>query len=149
MSEVNIRAEIKTILETVTDLGIVHDYDRWTVRPEQFVTLYKDANNKINACSIHRRSCAEERETTGPRYRVMHEYIITCYYGLDDSEATAKTFNAILEDIKSAFRATYDLNGKAQKHDLVQIDTIADMMFSDYMVHYAELSLLVYEEING
>ena len=149
MSLTIIRAEIKTILDSVTALGNVYDYHRWTVRPEQFITLYVTAS-KINGCSFARRSTAENRETLGPRYLRIYDFGFMVFYGLDDSEATGKFFqDSIIEDICTKFRAKHDLSGKCQKHDLIQVESVTEMMFSDYLVHYAELGLTVYEELNS
>lgn len=148
MSLALIRAQIKVILLTVSGITIVHDYHRWTNRPEQFLTLYKDTNDKINAWSFARRGSLEIRETTGPRYVKIYDIGFAGYYGLDDSARTGVTFQDLIELISEKFRINSTLNGTAQKHDLIQVELVAEMIFGEKLVHYAELGLAVYEEIN-
>jgi len=51
-----IRTQIKTILEGVSGIGIVHEYERWAADWKGFLDLFKDANGWINGWSITRRA---------------------------------------------------------------------------------------------
>jgi len=146
MAYSDIRAEIGTILAAVSGIGVVHDYRRWTNREEEFKTFY-ESNSIINGWEYTRRGFSDNFESTGPRYERIHDFLIVGYYGLDDSAASEKANDTLVESIASAFRAKPDLNGKCQMHEFIQGEVIELRMFADTLVHYTELGLLVHEEV--
>lgn len=153
MSLTAIRDAIYNKVNGVSGIEKVHKYRRWTTRFEEYLNFYKDSSNIINGWQIHRRSTAEIRETTGPRFVRMYDMEIDGYFGLHDTGVPATTsailFDNLIELICTAFKADPTLGGAAQKHDLIQVESVIEMMFSDALVHYCELSLLVYEELNS
>jgi hypothetical protein len=144
MSESTVRAGIYELVGAISDIGIVHDYERWAADSARFIDLFKttiDGVAQIRGVEITRGSAAED-ETPERK----HTYKLKCYMGLKDEDATEKTFNTIVEAICDAFRADQTIGGVAGGHDYAQVATIELRMFGSVLCHYAELAVTVYEQ---
>ncbi len=151
MSEAAIRAQIKTILEGVPNIGIVHDYERWAVDWNVFINLFKTTvggTDQIRGWEIGRRSAKENQVAIGGQggNERRHSFIIRGYLGLNDSAATEKTFNDLIEAIAAVFRYNWTINDTALNHEWVQAEVIEIRMFGSVLCHYCELILPVCEE---
>ena len=143
MSEVLIRGQIKVILETVSGIGVVHGYERYSRSlAELFVLMTK--NGKVNGWMIHRASTESTREVSQLVNR-SHEFKIMGLYELDDVAASEVTFQALLEAIFDAFKSKNTLNGTAIDSDPVNIDNVDTQEYGNRLFHTAELSLVVRE----
>jgi len=144
----DIKPKIKTIMEGISSVGKIHDYERWTNKYKKFLEFYKpDGQAKINGGEISRTSTTEIQETTGPRYLDEHTFTIRYYYSVDDSEASEKEADEIIEDIRAEFRNFRDLDGLCQRHTFIQVPVSEPRMFSNVLVHYIEMNLTVLVEI--
>jgi len=145
MSETLIRTGIKNLLEAITGVGKVHDYERFTMRPEEFLLLFKDAtSNKIIGWEITRTGADVERVTSN-KFKILHHFVIKGYYGLQDSSASEKLFNAVVELIiaKLINNPIADTQGLA----IPQVKTINAQVFGDHLCHHAEIEYSVREII--
>lgn len=150
MSESAIRTEIYNILSGVASIGKVYDYERWTKDWKAFIDLFKDSTGKILGWEISRGKAGEEKITIGignNEDERAHTYIIRGYMAIDDSEATEKTFNALIEAAATAFRAKRTLNESAEDNQGLQCDVIDARTFGGVLCHYAELRLVAIERI--
>ncbi len=153
MSESLIRAQIYTILNAVTNIGKVYDYERLTADWNQFITFYKTqigAVDQIRGCQISRKSVKEKKIVLGigsSSHEKTHVFLIRGFLGVSDASATEKTFNALIEAIATAFRTNKTLNSTAQDHDFIQAESIEVRSFGGVLCHYAEMTLTVYERI--
>jgi len=144
----DLKAKIKTILEAISEVGVVNGYERWTNRYVKFLEFYKPSGeDKINGCEISRESTLEVPESLGPRYLDTYGFIIRYYYSLDDEAGSEDELDEIIELIRAAFRANRTLDGLCQRHDFIQVPLIEPRFFSNVLVHYAEMTLTVYVEI--
>ncbi len=155
MSEANIRAQIKTILESVSGIGVVHNYERYTNDWNTLLSLFKPtAQSVINACMISRTSTAERIITLGQVDRA-HAFLIRILYSHDDASASEITFQALLEAIQTAFRTKLDLNGTCDNTSPefgemagvsgLQISKVEVRMFGSVFCHYPELKIVAVE----
>jgi len=153
MPESSIRAQIYSILSSVTDVGKVYDYERWAADWTTFVNLFKSTIggvDQIRGWEIGRRSVKEQRITLGiasSGNEKVHGFLIRGYMRVNDAEASEKIFNALIEEIATAFRSNKKLNDTARDHDFIQAEIIEFRLFGGVLCHYAELSLTVYERI--
>ena len=153
MSESAIRAQIKTILEAVTNIGKVYDYERWSADWTAFINLFKitvSGVDQIRGWEISRRSVGEKKVVIGVgslAHEDDHLFIIKGYMSVKDASATEKTFNTLIESIKTAFRANPNLNATCERHGRIQAPVIDFRIFGDVFCHYAELNLTVYERL--
>jgi len=146
MAESTIRAAIASILGAVTNIGKVHDRERWSTDWSKFIAFFKtriSGADQIRGWEIGRRAPISE---TGDDTRT-HTYSIKGYLGVDDGAQSEKTFSALIEDVAAAFRTNKTLNGAALGHDFIQVETLDTRSFGGVLCHYAELTLTVYEFI--
>lgn len=146
-----IRAAILAKLQGVTGIGKVHDYERFAANEKDFQTLYLDAaTTRINGWNFYRVSTREMDIGIG-EVRRLHAWRFTGYRGLDDADATGKSFDNLAESIATAFRADRTLGGliddnkdlsAAEGESGIQIDGIEPALFAGVLCHRAQLSLL-------
>lgn len=147
MSLTIIRTEIKTVLDGITDIGVVYDYERFTTDWDKFKEIFKPPGKSyIRGWTIRREKTAEELSTHEESDR-DYSFKIRGYMSLKDSTATSKTFDDLIETICDTFRALIenDLNGKADYVGLIQVDLVEDRMFGTALCHYCELSIIIQE----
>ncbi len=147
MAYATILAKIKSILEGVSDIGQVHDYVRWYKDKPDFNTIFRDAaNSQIRAWDISRTSTPETEKASRTNIRT-HTFRIRGFMSLDDSAATEKTFQSLVEDVATAFRNSPGLEGTALDSGPIQINAVDHMNVGDALCHYCELHLPCSEEI--
>ncbi len=142
MSESIIRAGIKAALAGVTGIGQVHDYERWSVDPAKFLSLFQDsASKRIFGWEITRTGVKVEKPTQ--KFKVTHTFVLKGYYGVQDAAASEKLFNSVIEAIVLKFIS----NTLAGTQGIVvpQVGTIEFRMFGNVLCHYAEIKLDVAE----
>jgi len=147
MSWSNIRAQIKTELEKISDVGKVNDYRRHLVSWEKIAEGFLD-NGKINGWIIDWSSMRGQKESdTPPVIRRFHTIRIWGLYGLKDVVASAKTFEGIVEDVIDHFDALQDLGGgtKARWSEPARIESMDEAMFVGVLCHRAQILLSYFE----
>jgi len=144
-----ITTAIKTKLETVPDVGVVHDYERYAKRESEFRKLFK-SGEEILGGFFYRETTQELDGDTG-EVRVIHNWKFLWFKGLEDKKATAKTFQILIESICTAFRIDPTLGGVIEDNKNMaqtfgpvglQVDAIETVSFVDVLCHRARLSLL-------
>jgi len=105
-------AQIKTILESVSGVGVVHDYDRYSLSLGAYVELMKDADGDVNGWTIEPEEGAGEFGTVA-QYQLSHRFRIIGVYALNDENASSKIFRALVRSIILTFAANPTLNGAA------------------------------------
>ncbi len=142
-------AAIKAIIVGVTGVpsGNVYDYERHAKDWSSYISSFKDtSNNKIHGYIITRNQAAEVAEV-GRTNEESESWLIRGYYSLGNSGATEKTFQALIDDIRSAFRGKITVSGTVWDSDPLQIDRIENLMFGSVLVHYMEARLVTRNEI--
>lgn len=148
MSVAAIRAQVKAILQGVTDVGQVHDYDRWEINWDEFLALFKatiSGVDQIRGWTIHAQSEAAGYPGTNNVGQFEHVFLLRGYLGLKDDGATEKTFDDLVEAVVQAFMGNYTLNGTAMNAEPPQVAVKEVRQLSDVLVHYAEIQLRVKE----
>jgi hypothetical protein len=154
MSESTIRAQVYAIINAITNIGKVYDYERWAADWTTFINLFKTTISgveQIRGWEIGRRAAPESGvtpEATIQQTDKQHVFLIRGYMGVNDAAATEKTFNSLCESISDAFRGKLTLNDTAMDHDFIQAEIIEHRLFGGVLCHYAELSLTVHETKN-
>jgi len=147
-----IAADIKTKLEGVPGTGIIHAYERQIAEMAKFIALFKDPDGKICGWEITRRAVPEHR--AGAVFR-HHQMILQGYMGLQDAAASSSVFQDQCDDVCDLFRAAEQpqsatwqyRNGDEPDKTPVQIELIADRMFSNVLCHHAVIRVSVTERI--
>lgn len=142
MSDSTIRASIKALMQTVPGIGVVHDYDRWTVDSAALVALFKtdptDKTAPLHGWEITR-DAVQLAWLSGNRYKATHSYVIRGYYALKDAVASEKLFNLIVDALVQAF-IDHKLPN-VEFHPVPAVTKIAPWIFAGVMCHHAELRI--------
>jgi hypothetical protein len=151
MSEAVIRAAIKTAVEGVSNVGKVHDYERWASEWPAFLELFKTTiagAPQIRGWEIGYRGFTAIRDPQFARAVLrQHLFEIHGYLGLDDSAATEKTFAALAEDVADALDASATLHGSAYRDCTpAAIERAETRAFGGVLCHFAQLTIAVTEE---
>ena len=155
MSESTVRAAIKTVLDGVSNKGVVYDYERWSTSWDTYLTRFKvtiDSTDQIRAWTIACASFTQERiefRTEGKAGILRtYQWIIRGYLSLDDSAATEKTAIALAEDVIEALDDADTIRPPtAGFYDAqpAQLRTFELRMFGDVLCHYAEIGIIIQE----
>ncbi len=147
-----IREQIKVILASVSGIGVVHEYERFSDTWTKFLDLFKDENDKINGWTISRKSSSQTEFAQGNDLGRLHRFILTGFYGLQDGQATELKFQDLIEAIVTKFNSYNNLNGtcfsispEPGETSGIQVDIVENRIIGNFLCHYTELSLYVQE----
>ena len=140
-----IRAAMKSTVGGVADIGVVHDFERYTESESAFKTFFV-SDGEVLGWIIRRVG----RKVTSPgigRYVMTNKWRITGYMSLDDDTATEKTFDDLLDAIAAAFLADDTLGGVVASvitPDNVagaQLDQSGPVLLAGVLCHSARLTV--------
>lgn len=147
----DIREKIRLKLVAVASIGKVHDYERYSTRDADFITLYKDATSaRIKGWNFYREATREVDLDNG-QVRRLHTWRVTGFMSIDDTDTTGKTFDNLVEAVATAFRTDRTLGGTVDDiKDMnqqdgesgIQVDAIEPVMFAGVLCHRARLRLI-------
>lgn len=155
MSESAIRAQIKIILSSISNIGNVYDTKRYYNNQADRITIMKttiSSVDQIRAWMISRVGQPESNQvllglSASNGREVIHNYNIEGWIGLKDSSTTEKTLNALLDLIEDAFADNRTLNNTCFYHEGIIIDKIDTVDMTGILCNHCELSLRVKEFI--
>ena len=151
MSYSTILAQIKTTLDTVTNVGQTHDYMRWAIDESAFLDLTKatiSTVDQIRAWFIdYGGFTSVEPWLSRPTKTIrIHSFVIHGYLGLDDSAATGKTFATLAETVCTALEDDTTLNAASLSSYREPCQCVVDhRMFYSKLCHHAAITLQVAE----
>lgn len=151
-SEASIRAQIKTVLEGVSNAGVVYDYERysndWSALLEQFRTTINGVE-QIRAWmisldpgqSMRQELIGFEGTGGGENILVTYSYRIRGFMGVDDAAESEKTFTALALAVMEALEADATLMGKELIRDtpIVASMTMNYTMLAGVLCHGVEI----------
>jgi hypothetical protein len=146
MSVAAIRSAITARINTVPAVGLVHDYERYTKRNNDFAAFYQQ-DRKLLGWFVRRLSTREvvvDSVTT----RLITRWQINGFMGLEDDQASEKAFDDLVEAVRAAFRDDETLGGCVEttrgqpgEEAGLQLDELGPVMFAGVLCHKARLSL--------
>jgi hypothetical protein len=151
MSYATILAQIKTTLDTVTDVGRTHDYMRWAIDESAFLDLAKTTIGTtdqirvwmIDYLGFNADSTWISRSTEALR---VHTFVIHGYMGLDDSEGTGKTFATLAETVCTTLDDDTTLKADALSEYVRPCQlAVEHVMFYSKLCHHATVTMEVAE----
>jgi len=145
MSDATLRAAIKTRLDALgAGIGRVHDYERFSVDPAKFLALFQDEETKkVFGWEIIRTGFSVRRVAMS-KWKMVHQYTVRGYYGLQDAAGTEKTVNGLADLIALDFTRT-PLAGTIG--DTLPEAEIETRMFGGVLCHVVEVRLPQVAEI--
>lgn len=145
-----IRAAIVAEMQAVTDIGAVHDYQRYATNNADMAALYRVEMGtppaaRLQGWFVSRTSTEEESDALG-RYVITHTWMVRGYRGLDDSAASEKQWDDLIESLMVRFRTRETLGGVVASTVLeqgagLQLDEQVPVMFAGVLCHMARLTL--------
>ncbi len=138
----DIRAAVKTLLASVTDIGVVQDYERYAKARSEFKEFYV-TGGKVHGWFFQRKSKKENRPYLG-RVEVVNEWRIRGFMSLDDENESEKTFDNLIEAIFNKFKTDDTLGGiidtmVVNNNMIMALLNSQPVMFSGVLCHSAEL----------
>lgn len=98
----SLRTALVTLLETVTDVGLVHNRERFVVDPSKFLDMFKttiSGTTQIRAWLILRESMQPDTDTVFGEARQRHVFVLRGILGFQDSADTYGTLQALVDTI--------------------------------------------------
>jgi len=154
MAEADVRAQIYDVLVAVDNIGVVHDYERWSADWSAYLDLFKtsiDGQDVIRGWTITCQSFPQEYVQFGGSIQRSYTYKVRGYVALKDSEASEKTAIALTEDVVEA------LDGDSTLHDdsgdtrfntgPADLSIFEPRLFGSVLCHYAEITLVIEENV--
>ena len=143
-----IRAAHKAKLLTVANIGVVNDYERYSkdqsALQAQYVAMIAGAK-QLRGWNIRRVKTQEKSpDVAGPSV-VTHTWDFRGYMALDDSAASEKTFDDLIEAIRDAYRGDENLGGAVSTTVMedgtagVQVIESVPVLFAGVLCHSARL----------
>ena len=140
MSEVTARAAIKTALDGVNQIGVVHDYDRWSNDWGAFLSQFK-WRDLIRTWMITCNAIGLEEQVLDGSVQERFTYLIRGFFGLADADKTEIDAIAKVIEARDALVATTLI------YELPQVTTFENRIFGNVLCHYAEITFEVVENV--
>lgn len=156
MAEATVRARIYTVVNAVSNIGLVYDYERWVPEWSKYLDLFKTTISSVEVIRAWTITCQSfvpvEIATMGnQKVETNFVYKIRGYFGLDDANASEKTAIAIAEDVVEALNADTTLHGASYaasgEHALAELTLFEPRFFGDVLCHYIEITCPVKERV--
>lgn len=148
MSLATQRSAMLSILQGVTDIGVVHDYERWSNDWNRYLETFSTTIGgikRIQGWTITRESTGETPFVQSQNQR-GHIWVIRGYRGLDDTAGSEKSFQDLSESVCSELRRRPTLNGTAERDSgPPQVRVVEHRLFGGVACHYAEITFRAYE----
>ncbi len=118
MSQAAIRTAIYNAVNGVSNIGLVYDYERHTNDWSDFLDKFKTpvgGTDQIRGWMVGYRGITESQgnifKPAAKRVWRKHRFQVLGVMGIDDSEATEKTFAALAEDVCDALDSDTTIHG--------------------------------------
>lgn len=148
MSLATQRSAILSILQGVTDIGVVHDYERWLNDWNRYLETFSTTIGgikRIQGWTITRESTGETPFVQSQNQR-GHIWVIRGYRGLDDTAGSETSFQDLCESVCSELRRRPTLNGTAERDSgPPQVRVVEHRLFGGVTCHHVEITFRAYE----
>lgn len=155
------RADIKSVLTTLdasSNIGVVHDYERWGLQLSDLLDILLDpTDDKIRSWMIVYQGFTtsleaydySQIETTSKSITVRdHRWMIRGVWGLDDTNASEKSFATLVETLVNALDANETLHDQDRywgdtPTSPASCETFEVRNFAGVLCHVAEITLTI------
>ena len=133
MSEAATRALIYAVVNGVSNVGQVHDYERWANDWTTFLDRFKTTSSGSSVIRGWTIGCAGWTQDHSMR---TYMYKVRGYFGMDDSAASEKTAIAVVDAVCQALNTADDFDD----NELAELTTFELRMFGSVLCHCAEIT---------
>lgn len=143
-----VRTAIVARLNTVTDIGAVHAYERYASDLKKLATLYS-YQGAIRGWFVRRPVTHESGNILSRTVEVVR-WRIQGVMSLEDANASELTFDALIESVRDAFAQDETLGGTVDQcsepgnedgESCIQLDDAGPVMFGGVLCHACRLGL--------
>jgi hypothetical protein len=160
MSVANIRSRLHTLVDGVTNVGRVYDYERWINEQGDFLDIFRveiGGIQVIRGWTIGYEGLGIGSDEFPNGYMVLradgtsavlrrHEFKVRGYMGWDDAEESEKVFSDLVETVLDTLDADDTLHdGGTYYFASPAIVAVEPRVFGGVLVHFAEITQLVEE----
>lgn len=160
MTVAAIRTAIKTLMLTVPDVGVVHEYERYTTDMAGVRALYLYAPaNQLRGWFVRRANTKEVGRIQNRSVEIIR-WQIRGFMALDDSAQSELAMDNLVEGLRAAFRADETLGGTVAQcsvpapgggsgESALQVEDFGPVMFASVLCHGVRLGLNTYRYLTA
>jgi hypothetical protein len=153
MSEAAIRALLNTAVNTVSNVGKVYDYERWTNGWDTFLDLFKTTigtTPQIRGWDIGYRGFIAERDPQFARKTIhRHTFWVQGYMRLNDALASEKDAAALSTAVCNAIDASAALHATVYHNTgPASLEQFEPRTYGSTLCHYSRIVVIVPEQVN-
>jgi hypothetical protein len=139
------RAQLKIILAAVSGIGTVSDVALVLQEEADLVDAF---GSPILGCQFDRET-TDEAPLVSLQHEASHTWLVQVVMDIDEAADSPKTFQTLIEAIRTALRAKPTLNATAEgTSGPPQARTVGHRDFGGYLVHYAEIAFTAIEVVD-
>lgn len=151
MSWATARAALKTRLEAITGIGMVHSYRRYTrgneTSPEFRELFYK--GSRLHAWQFSRTlRRAEPSGSDDSRRVVQHEVEVEAFYAMSDADESEHALQDLVDTVATDLETgDRTLGGAVLTHSLFAVEQIGAVDFFGVLCNYARAKMILEEVV--
>ena len=147
MSYSTILAELKTLLDAVTGIGVTFDYFPLS-HDEQTLKSSFVSSGKLHVWILTRANAPGTNQTIAHTLR-NHVFDIYGYYAIDDANTSEKTFQQLCDTIMNKFDEEDNIALVSGTYVIApaQLMSVEPVMFCDVLCHRAIIRITAEEEL--
>ena len=153
MSEATVRASLKTLLEGVSDIGIVYDLEPFASTWDVFLDKFKTTISSVDmirgwtiSCEAIQRVGFTASGLRNTSNQNLYEYHIRGYQGFNETTSTEKIFLTLTLAVMDALDGGI-VSGNVWNADLAQLTSYTPRVFGGVLCHVSEITQIVREII--
>jgi hypothetical protein len=145
--------EIATVLESVSGIGRVWNYNKWDIEADAIEAVFGVAETTApRGWHLHvwfvDRVRTEEPATTQQSNVARHALLIRGLYEIHDRQQSRLTFRALCEAIRDALRLVHDTPAiEWLEPPQVLSDDDPPVMVGSYLCHHIQMSVTAHERL--
>lgn len=155
MTDSTFRAQLKTVLDSVSTVKNTNNYVRYFNELDDYKKVFKTGDDKIHCWMIGLTAVNIRRPSIIPgglsaEVFEDYEYMVTGYYGLDDSATSETVFALIWEAVKDALNSDATLHTNSATYwdtppCQVQVEHV---VFGGVLCHRATITQVITKKVN-
>lgn len=160
MTVAAVRTAIKTLMLTVPNIGVVHEYERYATDMASVKAMYLYAPlNQLRGWFVRRANTKEVGRIQNRSVEITR-WQIRGFMALDDSAQSELQMEALIEAQRDVFRVNETLNDTVDQCSVpqlgggsgetgLQVEDFAPVMFASVLCHHARLGLNTYRYLTA
>lgn len=152
MAETTHRAELKRLIQTVSNVGNVYDYRRLANVWDDVLSLYKttiSGTDVIRAWQVTCVGALHEGFVTTGQYntgnKITYQYVCEGFWSIDDANSSEKTALALALAVKDALTSSTLFSSNVTAVTLPSLERFIYRNLGGTICHYAEIKVNVIE----